>query len=152
MHVDEQQILNVSRELWSSQLGLSLQPVVDGSSLNDDPTVSSRIKVSGEWKGAIVIECSESVARHAAAMLFEVDGNTTDQDEIHDALNELADMIGRKMRAVLPETTKLSRATTVGSNDEHHDQVGISHTELSCEGRPVRISVFEAEAEPVTAA
>jgi hypothetical protein len=151
MHVDEQQILSVSRELWSTQLGLELQPAADART-TAERTLSSCITVSGKWNGAIVLECSEAVARHAAAVLFEADGQTAEQSEIQDALNELADMVGKKVRGLLPEATKLSRAASVGTESPRSKSIdgmsGLSHLDLSCEGRPVRISLFEQEREP----
>jgi hypothetical protein len=148
MHVDEQQILDISRDLWQTHLGLDLTPETQAESppQEDERILSSYVKVSGSWQGAILFECPESVARHAAAMLFAADGEGTSEDDIEDALKELAEMIGKKMRTHFPEPTKISRATlgTAAIADLH----GIHDVKLSCEGRPVRIAVYEAEPEP----
>ena len=69
MSFDEQQILESCRQIWQNTLGLDLTaPSGDGE--NSEDTLSSYVKISGDWKGAILLECAESVTRHASAMLF----------------------------------------------------------------------------------
>jgi hypothetical protein len=155
MHVDEQQILSISRELWANQLGLSIDPAGDPATepLRDDKILSSRINISGPFQGAILLECPESVARHAAAMLFASDGEEATVEDIHDALKELSIMIGKRMRPLLPESTKLSRPAVVAVPAEVHDEgmQGVSDLKLRCEGRLVRIALLQRESEAVAA-
>lgn len=149
MHVDEQQILSISRELWANQLGLTIHPAEDEAPANGEPTLASCINVSGAFRGAIVVECPESVARHAAAMLFAADGEETSQEDIQDALKELSIMIGKRVRSLLPETSKLSRPSVSG-NGAHVDlegMQGVSDLKLTCEGRQVRIALLQKELE-----
>jgi len=152
MQVDHQQILNLSQEVWENQLGLSISEA-DGNQATDDKTLSSCIQVSGPWRGAIVIECSESVVRHAAAMLFACDGESTSAEDINDALQELAVMIGKKMRSLLPEASKLSRPSLMdGDGETEVDYMqGLADLKLACEGRPVRIALLQKEQEAATA-
>ena len=56
MHVDEQQILSASRELWTSHLGLSIQ-TDETQNADSEKIWSSCVKISGEWRGAILLEC-----------------------------------------------------------------------------------------------
>ncbi len=152
MHVDEQQILSISRELWATQLGLNLTPLAEGEPhAGGDRTLSSCIRISGTWQGTILLECSESVARHAAAMLYAADGAEASEDEIRTALGDVAEMIAKKMRPLLPEATKLSRPAVVADGADPCGPKSLSEIRLSCEGRPVRIAVFEAEPAPLTA-
>ena len=150
MRVSEQQIMSLSKELWEAQLGLSLTEGEVGPD-EADPIRSSCVKVSGDWKGAIVVECPESVARHASVMLFSTDSDSASAEDIEDALKELADMVGRKVRGLLPETAKLSRATVLdGENGSPalSEMSGLSDVQFNCEGRPVRIALLQAEVEP----
>ena len=152
MQLDERQILAASRELWSAQLGLTVSP--PDSDDDDERRWSSCVKVSGAWQGAILVECSESLARHAAAMLFASDGEDTPEDEIQDAVKELADLFGKKLRPFLPDETKLSRPSLVEDEDNCkalNGMHGLSELKFSCEGRPVRIALFEAEPDLATA-
>jgi hypothetical protein len=148
MHVDDQQILSASKELWTAHLGLTILPQADGAGGVQEKTRSSCVKISGTWQGAILIECPESIVRHAAAMLFAVDSDETSEDDIEDAAKELADLFGKKMRPFLPDEIKISRPSIV--DDETSCKAlsgmqGFSELKLSCEGRPVRIALFQAQ-------
>jgi hypothetical protein len=148
MRVDEREILSASKELWSSDLGLTVLPPTDAASDDQEKTWSSCVKISGPWQGAILIECPESIVRHAAVMLFAADGEDTTEDEIHDAVKELADMFGRKVKSFLPDETKISRPSVVEDEDDCKalsGMQGLSELKLSCEGRLVRIVLFQAE-------
>lgn len=147
MQVDPQQILTASKELWTSYLGLNVSPLAEDQGF-DEKTWSSCVKISGAWQGAVLLECSESIVRHAAAMLFASDGENTPEEEMQDAAKELADMFGKKLRPFLPEETKISRPSIV--EDESNckaltGMLGLSELKMSCEGRPVRIVLFEAQ-------
>ena len=145
MQVDQQSILSASKELWSSHLGLSVAPP-SAETDSDEPMLSSCVKISGTWQGAILLECSESLARHAAVMLFATDGEDTTDDEVQDAVKELADMFGKKLRPFLPEQTKISRPSFVADKGTCKALIGmqgLTQLNMSCEGRPVRIVLFQ---------
>jgi hypothetical protein len=155
MHVDEQQILSLSRRLWSDRLGLRIDSDPESSNGKDERTWSSCINISGAWHGALMLECPESIVRHAAAMLFSSDGEEASAEDIEDALKELAVIVGKQMRQILPESTKLSRPSIVSEPDR--SEILKSLTELtdlhmSCEGRPVRIALLEKDSETAATA
>ena len=146
MHVDEQQILSLSRQLWHDQLGLNIDTASEATNhSSDEKTWASCINISGAWQGALVLECPESIARHAAAMLFSADGEETSNEDIRDALKELAVMIGKRVRAFLPEATKFSRPSIVAEADRAEilqSLAELTDLHLSCEGRPIRIAIL----------
>jgi hypothetical protein len=152
MKVDERQILDVSRDLWTDILGLAVeQEAKDGERPRSERTLSSRVAVSGPWEGTIVVECPESIARHAAAMLFATDADCAEGADLTDALNELAEMVGRRVGSLLPEKPKVSRPRPIDAEAIAALGSGrLTELRLRCEGRPVSIKVFETEpvAEP----
>ncbi len=148
MQVDDKEILNASRELWTSQLGLTVQVGQTQVETQEEKIWSSCVKISGSWRGAILLECPESIARHAAAMLFAADSDEIAEDDIEAAVKELADLFGKKMRPHLPEATKISRPSIVEEQGQCKALIGmrdLSELKMSCEGRPVRIVLFQAE-------
>ncbi len=151
MQVDDQKILSASRELWTSHLGLTVQVDEGQADVHQEEKIwSSCVKISGSWRGAILLECPESIARHAATMLFATDGDEMAEDDIEAAVKELADLFGKKMRPHLPEATKLSRPSIVEDQAQCKALVGmsgLSELKMSCEGRPVRIVLYQAEAD-----
>ena len=148
MRLDERQILSASKELWTSHLGLTVLPPTDAAIDPEEKTWSSCVKISGAWQGAILLECPESIVRHAAVMLFSVEGEDLSDDEFQDSVKELADMFGKKMRPYLPEETKISRPSIVEDRDDCKalaGMQGLSELRLSCEGRLVRVVLFQAQ-------
>lgn len=153
MHVDEQQVLSFSRELWDAQLGLSVSSgTQESNEIGAERIWSSYIRISGPWQGAILLECPESIVRHAAVMLFATDGAAASEEEFEDAVNELTEMLGKKIRSLLPEDAKLSRPTVIGGDERNANALagmhGLTALTLSCEGRPIRIALFESEPAP----
>lgn len=149
MNVDPRALLSISRSLWDSLLGLDVHPLDDAACPAEDrETVRSWIEVSGPWRGAIMLECHESVARHAAAMLLSADGQEATVDEIQDALRELADSMGKRVQDLLPESSTLAPASVV-NGEELLAMKELGGLRLSCEGRPVRIALFESRQEAV---
>lgn len=147
MKVDERQILDVSRDLWTDILGLE----VEQDARRTEPSraerrLSSRVAVSGPWEGTIVVECPESIARHAAAMLFATDAEAAEPTDLTDALNELAEMVGRRVGSLLPEPAKVSRPRPIDAEAIAALTAGqVAELRLCCEGRQVSIRVFETE-------
>ncbi len=155
MHVDEQQLQSLSRQLWNDRLGLTVGPLDESNHEVDEKTWSSCINISGSWQGALLLECPESIVRHAAAMLFASDGEETTTEDIEDALKELSVLIGKQMRQILPEATKLSRPSIVKEADRDevlHSLRELTDLHLSCEGRPIRIALLEKDVETAATA
>ncbi len=148
MQVDDQKILKASRELWTSHLGLTVQVGETRDDAQEEKIWSCCVKISGSWRGAILLVCPESIARHAAAMLFAADSDEIAEDDIEAAVKELADLFGKKMRPHLPEATKISRPSIVEEQGQCKALIGmsdLSELKMSCEGRPVRIVLYQAE-------
>lgn len=147
MAIDDRQIIGVSSELWSSSLGLRLSPA-EAASPSAEPTRATCMKATGAWTGALMLECPESVLRHAALMLFDQEADSIAESDMDDALNELSEMIGRKLRDVLPEKTKFGKPSVVEDESQAKVPGEISsrrEIELSCEGRSMRMVIFESE-------
>ena len=154
MRVEPQMILTASKELWTSHLGLTVLPPTDVVVDDEEPTWSSCVKISGTWQGAILLECPESIVPPAAVMLFVVQCEETSDDDYQDAAKELIDMFGKKMRPFLPEGAKISRPTIVEDESDCKALVGMqgsSELRMSCEGRIVRVALFESQPEVAVA-
>lgn len=96
-------------QVWTSYLdpegvnGLVLAPP-DGRAME----VSASVSVIGAWNGHVVVDCSTGASRHAAAAMLAVDLQDVTQEDVTDALGELANIIGGNVKALLPEPCALS--------------------------------------------
>lgn len=72
---------------------------------------------TGEWSGAILLECSLQMAFSFTAQLMRIPKPLQFDDDVYDALGELANMIGGNLKSVLPRGVSLSMPSVVeGSN------------------------------------
>ncbi len=145
MQVDESMLFELTEQVWSSMLGLNL---VMG---NGHPPPGERTRqlvgcvvISGSWEGAVSIECPLSVAKRAAGIMFGTDPADASDDEVRDALGELANMIGGGVKSLLPSPSQLSLPTVaegealVLSVPGTHE---LRHVSFACDGEPCRVVI-----------
>jgi len=145
MRVDEKHLLQTCEELWESMLGLRLERNGACSERPSEKLLSSCVNVEGDWQGAIVLQCHESIARHAAVMLLAADAERAEANELQEALNELARAIGLKAKEMLPDPSRLSEPLSAEQSSEKAALSGMTplrEYDLSCEGRLVRLSLL----------
>jgi CheY-specific phosphatase CheX len=114
MTVQDQDI----REITSAVCNAVLQVDAGARLESEKPRLAGTVmtgcvQISGAWEGAVLIQVPMSVARAAAATMFETQPSETSQDEVRDALGELANMIGGNIKALLPGPTQLSLPVVV---------------------------------------
>jgi hypothetical protein len=151
MSFDEERILESCREVWQAVLGLNLDELGGEGDRSSEGMLASYVKISGAWKGAVRLECPESVSRHACAMLFEVDADALPRQELQDAADELARIVGKNLQQLIAPAGKTSSPRPIEVGEEPTSLAGmrgVLDLDFSCEGRPVRISVMESEAVP----
>lgn len=144
MGVDDRQVLDSCRNLWEVTLGLDLE---DGACAtdSDEESLKSYVNLSGDFEGAVVVECTESIMRHAAAMMFGTDTEKVSAQDLQDSLNELARLVGKSIQRTMPGTGKVS-APRPATGNTIPSMRPVTDWKLSCEGRPVRIYLLEREA------
>jgi len=76
------------------------------SSEPDKNSYTATVGFVGEWRGAVLVRCGIPTARDLARRLFRV--RTVDDDDVADAMGELANMIGGNLKSVLPPGVVLS--------------------------------------------
>jgi hypothetical protein len=147
MRVDEKHLLQTCEELWESMLGLRLERNGACSERHNEKLLSSCISVEGDWQGAIVLQCPESIARHAAVMLLAADAERAEANELQEALNELARAVCQKAKEMLPDPSRLSEPFSEEQSSKIAALSGmtpLSEYDLTCEGRLVRLSLLQA--------
>lgn len=68
---------------------------------------------AGAWKGGVVIECPLPMAFEFTSRLMRIPAPDQFNDDVCDALGELANMIGGNLKSVLPPGSSLSIPTVV---------------------------------------
>jgi chemotaxis protein CheX len=105
--IDEETVQSIAQEAWSALVGDDefLVPLPGG--LPED-AISSWVDVVGPWKGVVVLTCGRSTAEQLSRqMLKEHAPPVIDDEDIEDALGELANVVGGNVKAVLPGPSAL---------------------------------------------
>ena len=95
-------IKDIARTIWATLFELPLEDG-DAAQLGPESTVTSCVHIDGAWHGAVVLQCPLTLARTLTAAMFQADA-APELDEVHDALGELANMVGGNVKALLPGT------------------------------------------------
>ena len=111
-------IVEIVGNVWTSVFGTSVE--------EEDPfrvaglktrTFAGVVNIAGAWDGAVAVQCGEDLVRQAAVAMFGLAPDAVSQGEMHDALGELANMVGGNFKALLPEPCTLSLPVTVEGDD-----------------------------------
>lgn len=87
-------------------------------------TLGASVQFMGDWDGAVVVGCDTSFGADAAAAMFGIEPSAVGDDEIADALGELANMIAGNVKPLLPNAASISLPTVVRGADLRLDIPG----------------------------
>jgi chemotaxis protein CheX len=100
-------VLSIADEVWPSLVG-------DGEAFLPVPVappadvVSAWVTISGPWTGAVVLTCAPATAEALAEnVLMTRPPTVVDDEDVADALGELANVLGGNIKSVLPGPSAL---------------------------------------------
>jgi chemotaxis protein CheX len=85
-----------------------------------DPTgdrMTSVIYLTGDWNGAIILECNPGMACHFAGRILCMDAPECVDDDVRDVLGELSNMIGGNMKSGMSIGIRLSMPSVMNGRD-----------------------------------
>jgi len=137
----EAEVIELTRTVWETALAMGIEPVEDDHHPPDgDETVSACVHISGGWNGSVILSCPSTLGIAIAAAMFELEHDEVDDELLHDAVGEVANMIGGNVKGLVPGPSQLSLPTVA---------TGI-HTRLAVPGsHPVTRVGFRSECQPV---
>jgi CheY-specific phosphatase CheX len=98
-------------------LGLEVSP----SEIPRRPTgdlLTSYVRLTGDWNGAILLECTRQQACRFAGMILSTKPPDTVDDDVRDVLGELANVIGGNMKCVMATAARLSMPAVIEGGDD----------------------------------
>jgi chemotaxis protein CheX len=103
-------ITALTQQVCESVLGMSAE-FLDGAPVPPRTEVMACVQITGGWQGAVVVTCPLEVAEAITAAMFELDPGAASQEELDDAMGEMANMIGGNIKGLLPGPSQLSLPT-----------------------------------------
>jgi chemotaxis protein CheX len=137
---------DVTRQVWESVLDIEAFPS-PGSAAAVTLGVSSCVQILGGWNGVVNLSMPSELATLIATTMFDLPAADLSDDEVDDAVGEMANMIGGNVKSLLPGPSQLSMpAVTVGTAHFPGAEV-VDHLEFVVEGHPFTVTVLERGAE-----
>jgi chemotaxis protein CheX len=109
-------INQIVEHVFQTMMGLDVR-VVDAPFPPAGELITAAISLAGTWKGAVLVECGLNEAYLFTSRMIGVDPPTSLNDDVRDALGELANMVGGNLKSVLPGGVGLSLPTVVWGQD-----------------------------------
>lgn len=116
MQVDqsiEVDIARVAEDVFQTMLGLEVEPVVAASGLEPSGSLTASVHFAGDWKGAVLIQCGVPQALVFTSLLMPGLKPSSVDDDVRDAMGEIANMIGGNLKPLLPRGVVLSMPSVV---------------------------------------
>jgi chemotaxis protein CheX len=79
--------------------------------------LTSFVHLTGDWNGAVLLECDQSQACRFAGRILSMDPPEAVDDDVRDVLGELANMIGGNMKCGMATGVRLSMPTVMEGSD-----------------------------------
>lgn len=113
----------ITVDIWSTVFDIEVEPTtatdrVPGRSL------TGTVQITGDWNGAVMVECSDRLARLATATMFGMEVDEVTDEDVHDTVGEVANMTGGNLKSLLPGSCQLSLPTVTSGIDYEHSVRG----------------------------
>ena len=150
MSIRQEDLIGMTEEIWASMLGITISSAefaetpVHGSSMN------ACVQLVGAWKGAVRVDCTVALVRHAAASFLGCGEDEVSVDQMRDTVGELANMTAGSVKALLLQPTHISLPSVADGNDfdltVRKGRV-LLLCPFDCEGERLLVSLIERDPE-----
>ena len=151
MDVSEEQIQQVTTEIWGSMLDLHPAPAEGDKSSRNEAMIGALVQITGGWEGAVRVDSSMALARVAAARFVATEPDQVSIDQVRDAMGELANMSAGMLKNLLPGPSYLS-LPSVADGSEYNFTICKSNVEsevkFECEGETFAVSLLHRKYGP----
>jgi chemotaxis protein CheX len=114
LHVEAYET-EVGRIVQDVLMTMTAYPVMpDHAPYSEQPArATCAVYFAGAWSGAVLVECPLAMAFEFTARLMRIPKPLQFDNDVYDALGELANMIGGNLKSVLPRGVSLSMPSVV---------------------------------------
>jgi chemotaxis protein CheX len=149
MILTEEALGQLVEYIWASILGVEPLPVSPPeTSGTGNEYLTGCVQITGEWVGAVTLNCPEGLARMASSIMLEADQENITVDEVQDALGELTNIIAGNLKSLLPGSNHLSMPAVVDGRDYRLIVPGsrlVHQVFYECNGFPFLIALLEQD-------
>ena len=147
--IDASELTRAVQQVFGSMLGLQLSSC-NGDRPPDFPPgrkVSATVGISGEWNGAVVLECGTGTACHLTGIMMGSSPPPSVDEAVKDVVGELTNMIAGTFKTCLPGNSTLTLPCIIEGSDYSMDIIQgqrVVTQPMTCEGKGIVLSVIKA--------
>ncbi|MCI2238055.1 chemotaxis protein CheX [Paenibacillus sp. TRM 82003] len=106
-YVEDEALAQIVDQMWQSYFG-HVEPLLPALEPHEvpAPVLCASVGISGARPGLVTVLVEKGAAASLAAALLQEDGELTDED-VYDALGEIANIIGGNIKALVPDAGAL---------------------------------------------
>jgi chemotaxis protein CheX len=150
MTITQNDLCQLTCAIWESTLGLAVRPI-SGPSLSAQQAgvVTGRVQIAGAWLGAVLLECSEELAKKVARAMFGLDSEEPTTEEVRDALAEITNVTAGNFKSLVCGHCHLSMPqVTDGVLDPPRgaEEVVIARQAFVCQGELFVVRILAGQA------
>lgn len=142
-------IEQVTQGVWADFLGHPLLP--GPAPAGAEPVIQAAIGIHGAWEGAVEVRLSPALARLAAAEMCGAPAETLADEQVRDAVGEVANMIGGNLKGLVPAPARLGLphvAEVAGDGPDAGARRLLASAHFECVGEPLCVRLLEGAAAP----
>lgn len=109
-------VVEVVQTIFSTMIDLEARPT-KAAGLPQGSRVTSSVYLEGSWNGAVSVECGLKDASFLAGKFLAVDPPESFDDDVRDAMGELANVIGGNLKATMGTDVRLSMPSVIHGSD-----------------------------------
>ena len=131
-------------DIWTSMLGFPVEARGEPAAVNGSRHLSASVQISGGWEGTVLVSCPDSLAQRVAGVMFDTPGAS--DDEIRDALGEIANMTAGNVKALVESYCRLSLPMVAEGRELAISIPGskvVAQANFDCGVDPLTVEVFE---------
>ena len=149
MTITQKDVFQLTQVIWESTLGLEVRPIAESSfSEPGARLVVGRVQITGAWLGAVLLECSEELAKDVARIMFSLDSGEPTREETRDALAEIANITAGNFKSLVGGQCHLSMPqVTDYVQPAAPKDVVISRQAFGCQGELFVVTILEGQAD-----
>lgn len=146
MKPEENQIRSIVHDVWSTQLGLSIDDLKVPANTTETTTITAAIHITGDFRGGIRLESSRALVRRAASIMFDQPEDTMTREDELDVIGELANVIAGNIKALIQGNNSLSLPTIIDGSDYQISTVDVKTSDdyrFALDGEAMVLTVVE---------
>ncbi|MBS1818606.1 MAG: chemotaxis protein CheX [Acidobacteria bacterium] len=144
----QQDIFELTSLIWSTTLGMDVQPLAPDAATWPVPSVEAQVHITGTWRGVVVLHTSEALAAKVAHQMLNLGRRSATAEDIQDAFGEVANMTGGNIKGLLSDADARMSLPSVVRGRDYTVRVPraqeLVRATLSCQDEPLIITVLQA--------